>query len=210
MASKQPLSKLRITLIGLAFVAVVAAIVSYTHQFIVPLFLGMLTWGKAWLKTLTPKLGALLLKNGLVIQTRKLIVSASTHVFLKSHKPWRRWLIESKYRFLALIKRGFNWYMGLALWLRSVLAIALLLATAGSSFAVFALLVIPQPVLNWLRNQVMNLLNKLGVTKFFAAIWRYLLPNAMQKKWYMYVKWTLGRQQVNAAKSLHNKLTRER
>ena len=206
MTNKQSISKLRITLIGLSFVAVVAVIASYTHQLIVPLFLGMLTWGKVWLKSLTPKLGVLLLKNGLVIQLRQLLVNASTHVFLKSHKPWRRWLIELKSKLFELIKQVFDRYMGLALWLKSVLAIGLLLATAGSSFAVFALLVIPQPVLNWLRNQVMNLLNKLGVTQFFSAVWRFILPTTVRMKWYMYVKWTLGRQQVNAAKHLHNKL----
>lgn len=206
MGSKQSISKLRITLIGLAFVAVVALVASYTHQLIVPLFLGMLTWGKAWLKSLTPKLGALLLKNGLVIQIRQMLVKASTHVFVKSHKPWRRWLIELKSRFLALIKHGFDRYMGLELWLRTVLAVMLLLATAGSSFAVFALLVIPQPVLNWLRTQVMGLLNKLGVTQFFSALWRFILPVTVRTKWYMYVKWTLGRQQVTAAKRLHNTL----
>jgi hypothetical protein len=205
MASKQPLSKLRITLIGFAFVAVVAAVASYTHQLIVPLFLGMLTWGKVWLKSLTPKLGALLLKNGLIIQIRQLLVKASTHVFVKSHKPWRRWLIALKSELFALIKQVFDRYMGLALWLRSVLAILLLLVTAGSSFVVFALLVIPQPVLNWLRKQFMGLLNKLGVTQFFSAVWRFILPATLRTKWYMYVKWTLGRQQVSAAKHLHNK-----
>jgi len=208
MTGKPPISRLKITLIGLAFVVMVIAITSYTHQFIVPLFLGMLTWGKLWLKSLTPKLAALLLKNGLVIQLRQLLVNASTHVLLKSHKPWRHRIIEVKSQLLALIKKGFDRYMGLALWLKSTLAIALLLATAGSSFAVFALLVIPQPVLNWLRNQVMNLLNKLGVTRFFSAMWRFILPSTLQTKWHMYAKWTLGRQQVRAAKRLHNKLKR--
>ncbi|MFT6302307.1 MAG: hypothetical protein ACI9XK_002197 [Granulosicoccus sp.] len=208
MVSKLPLSKLRITLIGLVFIAVVAAVASYTHQLIVPLFLGMLTWGKVWLKSLTPKLGALLLKNGLIIQIRQLLVKASTHVFVKSHKPWRRWLIEMKTHFIELIKQGFDRYMALELWLRSVLAILLLLATAGSSFAVFALLVIPQPVLNWLRSQIMGLMNKLGVTQFFSAVWRFILPTALRTKWYMYVKWTLGRQQVSTAKRLHGKLKR--
>lgn len=195
-------------MIGLAFVAVVVAIASYTHQLIVPLFLGMLTWGKAWLQSLTPKLGVLLLKNGLFIQLRQLLVKASTHVFVKSHKPWRRWLIDLKHRLISLAKEAFDRYMGLALWLRSVLAIMLLVATAGSSFAIFALLVIPQPVLNWMRQQVMGLLNKLGVTHFFSAIWRFLLPTQLRKRWYMYTKWTLGRQQVTAAKRLHDRLTK--
>jgi hypothetical protein len=110
-----------------------------------------------------------------------------------------------KTELFALIKQGFDRYMGLALWLRSVLAILLLLVTAGSSFVVFALLVIPQPVLNWLRKQFMGLLNKLGVTQFFSAVWRFILPTTLRTKWYMYVKWTLGRQQVSAAKHLHNK-----
>ena len=99
--------------------------------------------------------------------------------------------------------------MGLDLWLRSVLAILLLIATAGSSFAVFALLVIPQPVLNWLRNQLKTLLNKLGVTQFFSAIWRFILPSRLRTRWYMYVKWTLGRLQLSAAKRVHTKFKKE-
>ena len=190
----------------MAFVTVVALIAGYTEQLILPLFLGMLTWTKAWLKSLTPKLGVLLLKNGLVIQIRQMLVKASTHVLVKSHKPWRRRLIETKSQMFALLERGFERYMGLDLWLRSVLAIILLTATAGSSFAVFALLVIPQPVLNWLRNQSMTLLNKLGVTQLFSAIWRFLLPIKLRSRWYMYAKWTLGRIQVDAAKRVHKKL----
>jgi len=199
-------SKLRLTIIGLVFVTTVAIIAAYTEQLIIPLFLGLLTWGKAWLKTLTPKLGLLLLKNGLVIQLRRMIVGASTHVFLKSHRPWRRWIISSKYQVVHFVRSLLSRYLSLPLWMKSVLAMLVLLATAGSSFAVFALLVIPQPVLSWLRNQVMGLLNKLGVTQIFGALWRFIIPTRLRERWYMYAKWTLGRQQVNAAKKIHNNL----
>jgi len=193
MTDAPKLSKLRLTIIGLVFVTTVAIIAAYTEQLIIPLFLGLLTWGKAWLKTLTPKLGLLLLKNGLVIQLRRMIVGASTHVFLKSHR-------------VHFVRSLLSRYLSLPLWMKSVLAMLVLLATAGSSFAVFALLVIPQPVLSWLRNQVMGLLNKLGVTQIFGALWRFIIPTRLRERWYMYAKWTLGRQQVNAAKKIHNNL----
>lgn len=202
-------TKLRLTLLGLLFVSVVVAVASYTHQLIVPLFLGLLTWGKAWLKSLTPKLGLLLLKNGFVIQLRRLVMQASTHVFVKSHRPWRRWLIAVRTAITSTIRQWFSRYMSCPLWLRTLLALMLLLATAGSSFAVFALLVIPQPVLNWLRKQVMNMLNKLGVTQFFAALWRFVIPKKLRYQWHMYIKWKLGRRQVMAAKHLHETIKRE-
>lgn len=202
-------STLRLTLIGVLFVSGVIAVASYTHQLIIPLFLGLLTWGKVWLKSLTPKLGLLLMKNGLVIQLRRLLVQASTHVFVKSHRPWRRWLTASKQALITVIRQAFGRFMGLPLWARTTLALLLLLATAGSSLAVFALLVIPQPLLNWLRQKVMGTLNKLGVTQFFAALWRFVVPASIRRRWHIYVKWTLGRRQVIAARRLHESVRRQ-
>lgn len=199
---------LRLTLLGLLFVSVVIATASYTHQLIVPLFLGLLTWGKAWLKSLTPKLSLLLLKNGAVIQLRRVLVQASTHVFVKSHRPWRRWINTTRTTLINQLKGVFGWYMRLSLWLRTTLALLILLITAGSSLAFVALLVIPQPVLNWLRNQLMSTFNKLGVTQFFSAIWRLIVPESMRIRWHLYVKWQLGRRQVLAAKKLHESVTR--
>lgn len=201
-------TKLRLTLLGLLFVSFVVAVISYTHQLIVPIFLGLFTWGKAWLKTLTPKLGLLLLKNGFFIQIRQFATKASAHVFLKSHRPLRRWLAAVRTALAMTAKQWFDRYMSLPLWARTILALTLLLLTAGSSFAVFALLIIPQPVLNWMRKQVMNMLNKLGATKFFAALWRFAVPQTLRHRWHMHVKWSLGRRQVVAAKSLHSKIKR--
>ncbi len=185
----------------------VIAVASYTQQLIIPLFLGILTWGKVWIKSLTPKLGLLLMKNGVIIQARRLLVQASTHILVKSHRPWRRWFSNMRLSLQRSFKNGFARYLGFPLWLRTVLALLLLLATAGSSFAVFALLVIPQPVLNWLRQKVLGMLNKLGVTQFFAVIWRFLIPESLRNRWHIHVKWTLGRRQVLAAKRLHQSVT---
>lgn len=196
--------KLRLTLIGLLFVGVVLAIASYTHQLIVPLFLGLLTWGKAWLKTLSPKLGLLLVKNGTAIQARRLAMQTSTHLFVKSHRPWRRWLTQVRLFLSDKLKAVFERYMSYPLWLRSAVAIGILLTTAGSTFAMIALLIIPQPVLDWLRSQIVNMLNKLGATRFFATLWRTLIPAKLRHRWHMYVKWEVGRKQVMAAKKLHS------
>lgn len=203
-------SKLRLTLIGLLFVGVVLAVASYTHQLIIPLFLGLFIWGKAWLKSLTPKLGLLLIKNGAAIQARRLAVQTSTHLLVKSHRPWRRWLTQARLVVLGKLKGGFARYMNYPLWLRSALAIGVLLTTAGSTFAVFALLIIPQPVLDWLREQVMSMLNKLGVTRFFATLWQSLVPSMLRHRWHMYVKWELGRRQVVAAKKLHSSVVKRK
>jgi len=201
-------ARFRLTLLALLFVSVVVAIVSYTHQLIIPLFLGLLTWGKGWFKSLTPKLALLLLKNGFFIQIRRLVMQASTHFIVKSHRPWRRWITAAQIAAGTVAKQWLKRYMGYPLWLRSLLALSLLFLTAGSSFAVFALLIIPQPVLNWLRNQVMKMLNKLGVTQFSAALWRFVVPQKLRHQWHMYVKWKLGRRQVVAAKHLHSSIKR--
>lgn len=196
---------LKLTLLAVLFVSAVVAVVMYTEQLIVPIFLGLLTWGKVWLKSLTPKLGLLLVKNGLVIQLRRLLVQASTHLIVKSHRPWRRLITTTRLTLISLLKDWFDRYMLYPLWLRTAIALLLLLTTAGSSFAAFALLIIPQPVLNWIRRQVMSMLNKLGVTQFFAAIWRFLIPETLHHRWHMHIKWTLGRRQVQAARLLHKR-----
>jgi len=197
-------------LLGTLFFVTVVAIVVYSDTLVLPIFLGLLTWGKAFLKSLTPKFALLLLKNSAFIQIRRLIAEATTHFFVKSHKPWRRWLTSTKTTLLAWLKHVFARYRGSPLWVRSAIAIALLLATAGSSAAVFALMIIPQPVLNWLHQQVMTLLNKLGVTQLFRALWNVVVPEYLRHRWHMYVKWTLGRRQVLAARQLHEKVIKPR
>jgi len=198
----------RLQILGVVFVCVVVTVVIHTHQLIIPLFLGLLTWGKAWLKSLTPKLGLLLLKNGIVIQLRRLLVQASTHILVKSHRPWRRLITTLKISAAGAVKNTFARYLRLPLWMRTGIAIAVLMTTAGSSFAVFALLIIPQPVLNWLRQQLTTTLNKLGATKMFSAIWRYVVPAKLRHRWHMHVKWNLGRRQVSAARHLHQSVLR--
>lgn len=196
----------RLQLLGVLFICVVGSVIIYTHQLIIPLFLGILTWGKVWLKSLTPKIGLLFLKNGLVIQVRRVMVKASTYLFVHSHRPWRRWIITTRQTVVDTFKTWFARYLQLHLWLRTLIALAVLLATAGSSFAIFALLIVPQPVLNWLRKQLMSTLNKLGVAQFFAALWKFLIPDVLRHRWHMYVKWTLGRQQVKTARRVHEEV----
>lgn len=198
----------RLQILGVVFLCVVAAVVIYTHQLVIPLFLGLLTWGKAWIKTLTPKVGLLLLKNGVVIQLRRVLMQASTHILLKSHRPWRRRITTVRVAAVEALRNSFARYLQMPLWMRTAIAISVLMATAGSSFAVFALLIIPQPVLNWLRQRLTATLNKLGVTKMFSALWRHVIPEAMRQRWHMHVKWTLGRRQVGAAKHLHQTVLR--
>jgi len=68
-----PISRLRLSLLAILFLSVVLLISTYSNQIILPLFLGLLTWGKALLKSLTPKLGVILLKNSVVIQLRRML-----------------------------------------------------------------------------------------------------------------------------------------
>ena len=196
------------------FLGVVILIVAQTQQLVIPLFLGLLTWFKvlgkglvkALLQTLTPKLGVLLLKNSVFIQLRKLAIQASTHLLVKSHKPWRRVLTRIRVALGSAISRFFSGYLSLPLGVRTLIAIVVLLATAGSSLAVFALLIVPQPLLNWLQVRLRVILGRLGVTQFFSALWRIVVPRSLRERWYMYVKWTLGRRQVAAARTVHRSL----
>ncbi|MEM1142645.1 MAG: hypothetical protein AAGI88_08670 [Pseudomonadota bacterium] len=174
----------RLELLGMLFISAVILVVAQTQQLVIPLFLGLLTWfkvsgkgfGKALLQTLTPKLGVLLLKNSVFIQLRKLTIQASTHLFVKSHKPWRRFFTRLRIALMSTVTRLFSGYLSLPLAVRTLIAIVVLLATAGSSFAVFALLIIPQPLLNWLQARLRVILGRLGVTQFFSALWRTLVP----------------------------------
>lgn len=193
-------------LLGVFFLSVVVAVFAYTHQLIIPIFLGLITWGKLWIKTLTPKLGLLLFKNSVFMQLRRITLRVSAHLFVKSHKPWRRFLTRVRQAIVTSVSSLFNGYLGLPLWMRTGIAIAILLATAGSSFAIFALLIIPQPLLDWLRIRVTIVLNQLGVTKAIGALWNALVPAGLRHRWHIYVKWKLGRQQVQAARRVHEKV----
>ncbi|MEL7045166.1 MAG: hypothetical protein AAGL66_09110 [Pseudomonadota bacterium] len=200
----------RLQLLALAFVSVVIAVLAHTHQLVVPIFLGLLTWGKVWIKSLTPKLWLLLLKNSAVMQLRRFVMQASAHLFVKSHRPWRRFLTRMRVAAFTALSDLLGAYLRLPLWLRTAIAVGILVATAGSSFAVFALLIIPQPLLDWLRIRAGAVLNRLGVSQVLSALWKALVPRAVRHRWYMYVKWTLGRQQVGAARRVHERVLKNR
>lgn len=202
----QDKSPRRLQLLGVLFVAVVVAVILHSQQLVIPVFLGLIAWGKVWLKKLTPKLAMLLAKNSLILQLRRFAMRASAHLFVKSHRPWRRFLTKVRVALVTAVGNLFSGYMNLPLWLRTAIALAVLIATAGSSFAIFALLIIPQPLLNWLGTRLGALLHSLGLTQLLSTLWDFLMPEALRHRWYMFLKWTLGRQQVKAAKLVHNKV----
>lgn len=171
-----------------------------------PLFLGLLTWGKALLKQLTLKMALVLAKNSLFIQIRRFIVHVFSHVLIKSHKPFRRRASFLQTSIKNLLYSVFSRYMNSPLWLRTAIALGLLAVTAGSSAAILALLIIPQPLLNWLKKQLMTVFNKIGITQLIRNVWTRLIPDRWQHQWHMYVKWTLGRRQVRAAQLLHRRI----
>ena len=171
-----------------------------------PLFLGLLTWGKALLKQLSLKMAFVLAKNSLFIQIRRFIVQVFSHVLIKSHKPFRRRVSSLQVSIKNVLYDVFSRYMNSPLWLRTAIALGLLALTAGSSAAILALLIIPQPLLNWLKKQLMTVSKKIGVTQLFRSVWRRLIPDHWQHQWHMYVKWTLGRRQVRAAQHLHRRI----
>ena len=157
---------------------------------------------KGLFKQLTPKFLVLLFKNSLFLKIKQLLIRGSTRFVVLSHKPWRhrmRWLKTTLSNTILGIIRH---YMQAPLWLRTAIALGLLFATASSSYVVIALLIIPQPILSWLRRMLFTTLNRLGITHIFKAIWKFLIPEKLQKKWYMHQKWTMGRRQVITARKL--------
>ena len=96
--------------------------------------------------------------------------------------------------------------MAMPLWLRTAIAIAILFATASSSYLVFALLIIPQAILNWSKKMISTTLNRLGITKLVTTLWKFIVPDHLQHKWYMHSKWTMGRRQVATARKLKEKI----
>jgi len=179
------------------------AIVVHRHTLFLPLYLGLATWIKALLKKLTPKLLLFIAKNSALIRLRQTIVGASTQFFVLSHKPWRRRLATFRETVLGKASGLLRRYLESPLWIRSFIALVVLAVTASSSYVFIAVLIIPQAVLTWLRVQVVNVLNKLGVTQLFNAMGRFLVPASVRHRWHMYRKWTLGRRQVIASRRLH-------
>lgn len=182
----------------------------YRHSLFVPLFLGVFTWLKATLSVLiqsvTPKLAWALAKNSLVIKLRDLVVKGLTELAVLSHRPWRRRLLGIKSEVSGIALGVLRRYVASPLWLRCAIALALLAATAGSAWAALALLVIPQPIIEWLKRRGTAVLQKLGVLRFLDTLWRGVMPADLRERWDRYRRWTLGRQQIRAARVVHKTL----
>ena len=197
---------IRVALPGVAFLIVVIGTIIYHHTLVVPLFLGLLAGAKALLKALTPKLALFFVKNSLALKLRQLLIRGSAHFLVLTHKPWRLQIRQARLQLTGLVIDGFRRYLNSPLWIRASIALVLLILTASSSYLFLALLIIPQPILNWLQQQVLNLLNKLGVTHLFKALWTFLVPLHLRRRWEVYQKWTLGRRQIKAAQQLRGSL----
>ena len=191
-----------LTLAGLLFTLIVLITVYYHHTFLFPVFVGMVAAFKGWFKLLTPKFLFLLFKNSVFIKFKQLLIGGSTRLLVYSHKPWRRHLRAIKNRISQSILETINFYTGSPLWLRTAIALGLLIVTASSSYHIIALLIVPQPILNWLKKLLLTTLNKLGVTQFFKTIWKYLVPETLRNKWFLHSKWKIGRRQLKTAKRL--------
>lgn len=148
-----------------------------------------------------------LLRNSLIIKIRQLITRASAQLLVMSHRPFRKKLISVKTQLVGFVVHLFRRYMRSSLWIRSAIALGLLMLTASSSYVFIALLIIPQPLVNWVKRKLTTTLNKLGITQAFNAIWRYFVPASWQTRWHIYQKWTLGRRQIKAARQMHNKFS---
>lgn len=157
---------------------------------------------KAAFKLLTPDFVVLLFKNSLFLKLKQFLIKSSTRFVILSHKPWRhrvRWVKAYISKFvLQVIQR----YTQAPLWARTGIAIGLLFTTASSSYVIIALLIIPQPILIWLKNLLLSILNRTGITHVLTTLGKFLIPTTVQHRWFMHRKWTLGRRQVITAKRL--------
>lgn len=157
---------------------------------------------KGLVKVLTPKFLVLLFKNSLFLKVKQLLIRSSTRFVVLSHKPWR---LRMKWLKAAIAQTALNvlqLYLRSPLWLRTAIALGLLFATASSSYLVFALLIIPQPILNWAKKIIMTTLNRTGITHLLRVAYKFTVPAHLRHKWYMHSKWTMGRRQIITARKL--------
>ncbi len=159
---------------------------------------------KGTLKLLTPKFVILFFKNSLFLKLKQFLIKSSTRFVVLSHKPWRHRMRWIKVSSAKSILKAIQLYTQSPLWVRTAIAIGLLFVTASSSYVIIALLIIPQPILTWLKNLLVSILNRTGVTHLLKTFWRLLIPAPVQHSWYMHRKWTLGRRQVITAKRLRD------
>ncbi len=186
---------------------VVLVIVYFQHTYLLPLFVGMTTWLKSLLKLLTPKFAVLFFKNSLFLKLKQFLIRSSTRFVVLSQKPWRHKMRSAKTTLSKMLLQVLQSYMVSPLWLRTGIALALLFATASSSYVLIALLIIPQPILEWVKRLLLATLNKAGITHLFTTVWRFLVPAGWQHRWFMHRKWTLGRHQVLTAMRLRETIT---
>lgn len=159
---------------------------------------------------LTPKFLVLLFKNSLFLKIKQLLIRSSTRFVVLSHKPWRLRMKWLKTRISQTALHILQLYLHSPLWLRTAIALGLLFATASSSYLIIALLIIPQPILNWARKMIMTTLNRTGITHLLRAVYKFLVPADVRHKWYMHSKWTLGRRQITTARKLRERFLESR
>lgn len=203
-------SRRRVALLGTLFVLLVILISTWQHSLFVPIYLGIFTALKstlgAWIKLATPKFFVALAKNSLAIKLRDVLVKAVAEVTVFTHRPWRRRVLGIKQAATDVCWAALRHYLAYPLWLRSLIAVGLLAITASSTWAVLALLIIPQPIINWLKLRATVILRKMGVLKLFDGLSRSLIPAPSRARWDRYRRWTLGRRQVRASRELRAQL----
>ena len=165
---------------------------------------------KGLVKVLTPKFVVLIFKNSLFLKIKQLLIKGSTRFVVLSHKPWRHRLRSLKISISASLLKILQLYMQSPLWVRTAIALTLLFATASSSYLIIALLIIPQPILNWVKNKILATLNRTGVSHLLQVVYRFLVPADIRHKWYMHSKWTIGRRQIIAARNLRERFVESR
>lgn len=184
----------------IAIVAVTGSVVFLMDSVVLPLWTLLVQWLNAAWKFLTPSNLFSFLQKGTATHVQKKALTALPEAAVQGHGPTRRKLNRLKKNAVAILMRCVDWYRSLNLIIQVGIACALLVLGASTGYVFLAMLVIPQPVINWLKVSAIKFINKTGIAKFYYWLISFILPRPYRIR----IKWTIARKKIAFARWFHS------
>lgn len=158
-------------------------------------FLGVL-W-KALLKLVaTPELLGTWAKNAVVMQTKKVAFGAGLELGVMSHSLARRRLGKAKRRAIAIWARTVASYRSAPMTVQLAIAVGVAAITASAGYTFMIVLILPRFITDWLKAQLLILIQKTGVGAFCNKLYAATLPRGLASRIDLVRKWRIGRYRV--------------
>lgn len=194
-----------VTLACIALFMIFGSVAFFMDSIVYPLWVALGAHVQVLLKALTPQNFFLFIKNGTLGVAKKKAISVGPEIVVQGYSPWRRKTARVRQAIADKALTVVALYRGSPLWVQIAIAAGILILGASSGYAILAVLIIPQPVMIFLKTQITALLNKTGVTKLFTWITERVIPQKWRFKYRVLTRWKIGRRKILLARKIHKR-----